>query len=225
VTGVAMKNKTEDECKSAILAGKTDYGVKGREMKTLTFDREPSVVPLENHLKEHGINLILKAAGQKVGLAEVNIRIIRVKARSTKVGVGDKYGYLPPNQFNMDLCLDCLQVINRLPKTEQGKSPYGIFTGKGVDYLRDFKAGWGEILLVKKPKQLASDLNVTAEWAAVVRRIMNGTGLLKVYLVQSKIYAHRLHFKRAKAPEWVLEELQNLKTSAIGFEIEEDETT
>jgi hypothetical protein len=34
-----------------------------------------------------------------------------------------------------------------------------------------------------------------------------------------------LHFKRAKAPEWVLEELQNLKTSAIGFEIEEDETT
>ena len=225
VTGVAMKNKTEDECKSAILAVKTDYGLKGREMKTLTFDREPSVVPLENHLKEHGIELILKAAGQKVGLAEVNIRIIRVKARSTKAGVRDKYGYLPPNQFNMDLCLDCVQVINRLPKTGQDKSPYEIFTGKEVDYLRDFRAEWGEILLVKKPKQLASDLNVTGEWAAVVRRIMNGTGVLKVYLVQSKKYAYRLHFKRAKAPEWVLEELQNLKTSAIGFEIEEDETT
>lgn len=91
--------------------------------------------------------------------------------------------------------------------------------------MRDFRAEWGEILLVKKPKQLASDLNVTGEWAAVVRRIMNGTGVLKVYLVQSKKYAYRLHFKRAKAPEWVLEELQNLKTSAIGFEIEEDETT
>jgi hypothetical protein len=49
---------------------------------------------------------------------------------------------------------------------------------------------------------------------------MNGTGVLKVYLVQSKKYG-----QRAKAPEWVLEELQNLKTSAIGFEIEEDETT
>jgi hypothetical protein len=108
VTVVAMKNKTEDECKSAILAVKTDYGLKGGEMKTLTFDREPSVVPLKNHLKEHGIELILKAAGQKVRLAEVNIRIIRVKARSTKAGVRDKYGYLPPNQFNMDLCLDCV---------------------------------------------------------------------------------------------------------------------
>ena len=39
-----------------------------------------------------------------------------------------------------------------------------------------FRAEWGEILLVKKLKQLASDLNVTGEWAVVVRRIMNGTG-------------------------------------------------
>ncbi len=94
MTGVAMKNKTEDECKLAILAVKTDYGIKGREMKTLTYDRELSVVTLENHLKEYGIELILKAA-QKVGLAEVNIRIIRVKARSTKTGVRDKYGSVP----------------------------------------------------------------------------------------------------------------------------------
>jgi hypothetical protein len=40
----------------------------------------------------------------------------------------------------MDLCLDCVQVINRLPKTGQDKSPYEIFTGKEVDYLRDFRA-------------------------------------------------------------------------------------
>ncbi len=119
----------------------------------------------------------------------------------------------------MDLCLDCVQLMNRFPKTGQVKSPYEIITGKEVDYLRDFRAEWGEILLVKIPKQLASDLNVTGKWAVVMRRIMNGTGVLKVYLVQSKKYAYRLHFKRAKAPEWVLEELQNLKTSAIGFEI------
>jgi hypothetical protein len=114
VTGVVMKNKSEEKCTSAILAVKTDYGVKGGEMKTLTFDGKPSVVPLGHYLKEHDIELILKAAGQKVGLAEVNIRIIRVKARSTNAGVRDKYGYLPPNQFNMDLCLDSVQVINRL---------------------------------------------------------------------------------------------------------------
>ncbi len=73
---------------------------------------------------------------------------------------------------------------------------------------------------MKRPKQLAADLTVTGEWAVVVRRMMNGTGVLKVYLVQSKKYAYRLHIKRAKAPEWVLEALQDLKTSAIGFEID-----
>ncbi len=39
--------------------------------------------------------------------------------------------------------------MNRLPKTGQDKRPYEIFTGKEVDYLRDLRAEWGEILLVK----------------------------------------------------------------------------
>jgi hypothetical protein len=75
----------------------------------------------------------------------------------------------------------------------------------------------------KKPKQLPSNMTVTGEWAVVVRRIINGTGLLKVYLVQSKKYTYILHFKTSKAHEWVLEELQNLQAYAIGFEIDEDE--
>jgi hypothetical protein len=72
VTGVAMKNKTKEECKAAILAMKTDNDIKERVMKNLIFDREPCLLPLENHLK-----FIFKAAGQTVGLEEVNIRIIR----------------------------------------------------------------------------------------------------------------------------------------------------
>ena len=50
---------------------------------------------------------------------------------------------------------------------------------------------------------------------------MNGTGVLKVYLVQSKCYAYRLHFARAIAPEWVLENLKDLSDNIqIGFEEE-----
>jgi hypothetical protein len=95
---------------------------------------------------------IEKAAGQKVGSAEVNISIIRMIARSTEAFVRDKYGYIPPNQFNVDLCLDFVQVMNRLPKSGQEKSPCEIITRKKIDYLRDFSAEWGEILLVKKAK-------------------------------------------------------------------------
>jgi hypothetical protein len=48
---------------------------------------------------------------------------------------------------------------------------------------------------------------------------MNGTGVLKVYLIQQKKYAYRLKFQRARAPQWVMEALNNIsKDTNIGFE-------
>ena len=56
---------------------------------------------MQEEIEAKGIKLVLTAAGQKVGLAEVTIRLIREKARATKAGVRAMYGYLPANQFNM----------------------------------------------------------------------------------------------------------------------------
>jgi hypothetical protein len=223
VTGVGMKSRKKSECTDAILAVKDDYAIKGRRMEELTFDREPGIVPLETPIKEQGIELHLKAAGQKAALAEVNIRNIRVKARKTKAGVREKFKYLPPNQFNMDLCLDSIQVMNRIPKIHQTKSPYELFTGKKVDYMRDFRTEWGEPIIAKKPKGIASDLTVTGEWAVVVRRIMNGSGILKVYLINSRKYAYRLQFQRAIALTWVLDTLEEVSSRGTGIGFEENE--
>jgi hypothetical protein len=53
---------------------------------------------------------------------------------------------------------------------------------------------------------------------------MNGTGVLKVYLIQSKRYAFRLRFVHAKAPEWVLQALKDINPDAtVGFDREGDE--
>ena len=147
---------------------------------------------LESVLKEHGTVLKLKVAGQKVGLMEVNIWNIRIKACKTKAVDREMYKYLLPNQFNMDLCLDSIQVMNRIHKKGRDKSPYILFMGKKVDYLCDLRANWGEPIIVKKPKGIALDLTVTGQWAVVVSRIMNGSGALKVYLIQSRKYAYRL---------------------------------
>jgi len=223
ITGVGMTSRKKSECTDAILAVKNDYAIKGRRMEELTFDREPGIVPLETTIKEHGIELHLKAAGQKAALAEVNIRNIRVKARKTKAGVREKFKYLPPNQFNMDLCLDSIQVMNRIPKIHQTKSPYELFTGKKVDYMRDFRTEWGEPIIAKKPKGIASDLTVTGEWAVVVRRIMNGSGILKVYLINSRKYAYRLQFQRAIALTWVLDTLEEVSSRGTGIGFEENE--
>jgi hypothetical protein len=218
ITGVPLQNRTEEECTKAVLQIKSEYEIEGQTMKQLVFDREPGIVLAENELKSKGIDLILKAAGQKVGLAEVTIHLIRVKARATKAGVRAKYGYLPSNQFNMDLCLDSIAVLNRIPKAHATKNPYELFSEKSVDVMRDFRADWGELIVVKKPKGISSDLGVTGQWAVVIRHIMNHTGVLKVYLIQSKKYAYHLHFARALAPEWVLEALNLITVDmSIGF--------
>jgi hypothetical protein len=100
---------------------------------------------------------------------------------------------------------------------------YELFTGNQTDYMRDLRVEWGEPVVVKKPKEIVSDLKVTRQWGVVVRRMTNGTGVLKVYLVQSKRYAYRLHFMRAVAPEWVLESLKELNPDMnIGFEADSE---
>ena len=75
-------------------------------------------------------------------------------------------------------------------------------------------------MIVKKPKGVSSDLRVTGEWAVVVRRLMNKTGVIKVYLIGSRKYAYRLQFRRAIVPDWVISSLNAIGDRAIGFEDE-----
>ena len=160
ITGVPLKDKSEEVCTSAIMQVKAVYAMNKHELKQLVSDHEPGIVPMKDELSKCGIELKLKAPGQKVGLAEVSIRLIREKARATKAGVRAKLGYLPPNQFNMDLCLDFVAVLHWIPNQDMEKTPCEVFTNGQVDYMRDFHVEWGEPIVVKKPKGISSDLKV-----------------------------------------------------------------
>lgn len=119
----------------------------------------------------------------------------------------------------MDLCLDSISGLNRIQKQDLDITPYETFTGKYIDFIRDFHVEWGELVVVKKPKGISSDLGVTGQWAVVTRRMMNGTGVIKVYLVQSEKYAYCLRFTCTRALEWLLEALKEINPEAtIGFE-------
>ena len=113
------------------------------------------------------------------------------------------YGFIPANQFNIDLCLDTISVLNRTVKDGYTHTPFELFTGEHIDQDRDFRCRWGELVIVKKPKGISSDLKVTGEWAMIVRRSMNKAGVLKVFLIGTRKYAYRLNFRRAKVPDWV----------------------
>ena len=154
-------------------------------MEQLTFDRESAIVVMQEDIKAKGIKLTLKAAGQKVGLVEVTIRLISEKARATKAGIRAMYGYVPSNQFNVDLCLDTISVLNRTMRVGCSATPYELFTGDKVDQNRDFRCRWGEFVIVKKPKGIARDLRTTGEWAMVVRRFHIASSVLNhIFLPQ-----------------------------------------
>ena len=51
---------------------------------------------------------------------------------------------------------------------------------------------------------------VTGEWAMVVRLFMNKTGgVLNVFLIESRKYAFRLNFRRAKVPDWAINDFDS----------------
>ncbi len=79
-------------------------------------------------------------------------------------------------------------------------------------------------MIVKKPKGISSDLRVTGEWAMVVRRFMNKSGVLKVFLIGSRKYAYRLSFRRAKVPDWVITAMNSIGEKSIGFEDQREGT-
>jgi hypothetical protein len=219
VVGAPLKDRTAASVTNAVQHVVSTHRVHGHTLKKLVFDRESAIVAAEPDIESTGVQLALKAAGQKVGIAEVTIRILREKARKSKAGVRDRYGYSPPDQWNVDLVQDVIAVYNRLPRRGQAKTPYEIFTGQTPDYIRDFRVDWGEPVIVKKPRGISTDLRVTGEWAVVVRRMMGGGGVLKVYLIASRKYAHRIHLRRAIAPDWVYTALNNISEDAtIGFE-------
>ena len=103
-------------------------------------------------------------------------------------------GTFLPNQFNVFLIRDTVQVLNRIPKPEQTACPHELFTGQKIDFVRDFRAEWGEFILVKRPRSIASDLPVAADWAVVLCRVMDGTGNLVVYNIRTKKVCVRLKF-------------------------------
>ena len=151
IMGYVLKNKTYGEIQKAIDFIESQHQLVKCKLQRLTFDRESAIAAMQDEIEAKGIKLTLEAAGQKVGLAEVSIRLIREKARATKAGVRATFGYLPANQFNIDLCLDTISVLNRTRKDGQVQTPYEIFSGDEIDYEQDFRCRWGELIIVKKP--------------------------------------------------------------------------
>ena len=60
-----------------------------------------------------------------------------------------------------------------------------------------------------------SPLNVTGEWAMVIRRFMIKTSVLKVFLIGTRKDAYRLSFRKAKVPDWVITAMNSIREKLL----------
>lgn len=222
---VDMKGKTADDLKEAVRTVDGYHRNYGHTVRTLTFDRESAVVRIQDWLLGHlRIRAKLKAAHQKVGLAEIDIRLLKDGARATKAGVRERYGYNPPPQWNQDLVHHVNSCQNAVVRVGMPKSPAELFTGRQFDGNRDLRGlHWGQPVLAKKPHAgEASDLGEKAQWVIPVRVFRDGSGVVKVYVIDTKKFAHRFKFAHGKAPARIMEQLRAISLSEhIGFEDDE----
>ena len=219
--GVPLLGKYESEIIRAISVVQGTYISSGHLLKHITFDRESAIVSSTSAIQEKGITLKLKAAGQHVGLIEVSIAQVRAHARATKAGVRADLLYNPMIQWNNDLVLDTISTLNRSVRPSTTESPYQMFTKKEADYNRDFRIRWGEIVLAKKPRGISADLEDVSRWAIVVRRYMNRTGVLKVFILDTKRYAYVLKIARPKVPQRILDQINDMSVESNDILMEE----
>ena len=57
--------------------------------------------------------------------------------------------------------MDTISVLNRTTKDGYTHTPYEIFTGEQIDYDRDFRCRRGELVILKNPKGISSDLTIS----------------------------------------------------------------
>ena len=89
IIGYALKDKTYGEVLHAIEYIDEQHKLAKHKLERLTFDRESSIVVMKEDIEARGIKLSLKAAGQKIGLAEVSIRLIREKRQELRRRVSE----------------------------------------------------------------------------------------------------------------------------------------
>ena len=187
-TVTTLNDRSTESLLQALSAEQAAKKFYGKPIKTLFFDREPSIITIATVLQETlGIKLEPKSAGQHVGIAERYVRMLKDNCRATKLGVIDKYSYIPPTSWNLDLILDVNSCLNMMVKNGREASPYELFTGKPPDTQRGIRGlPWGSVVLTKPPKtHEASKINTPKADYSIVVRLRDRAGVIKVYQIET----------------------------------------
>jgi hypothetical protein len=176
----------------------------GRTCRQLRFDREGLVVAdvMAGWLETKGIRLVPTAADHKLGLIEVQGKIVKDECRAVVCGIRERYGYVFPKIYYPMVAGDVCGLLNRTCRRYSTKSAYQMMFDdeRGLDVRRDLRVAIGEIVLCHRPRTLVAAIGVPkAQWGMVISRSFGGTGVFEVHLLENALAprVHRFKFVRA----------------------------
>jgi hypothetical protein len=220
-----ISGRTLGDVKQAMQVTLGQWEKANHKPKELLFDREAAIIAAKSWAEAtYKMELKPTAAGQKQPHAEVTIRTIKSKARRLRAGVKDRFGYEFP--WLDKLYRHAVGLIQRTPKQGNDKCPLELFGGASVkiDYERDFRCEFGEPIYVERPKAgVYTGSEPRMELGIFVENPMNGTGVLHVYLLQTKKVVSRLKFERGEVPDWARRVLDKLVYEKIELEFLDDQ--
>jgi hypothetical protein len=146
-TASTLKNRKKAKVYKAIQGVIGFYAMHDYYVKTVLADNEFGTLK-EKLMNEEEVDLNLGAPKQHIPEVERNIRVIKERLRAVINSM--PYEYLPSN-FKTELVLACVVTLNMIPRqasVSPAHSPWGLITGRSIDYNKHFRLAPGVFCMV-----------------------------------------------------------------------------
>ena len=198
----------------AIIAMAEKYKSRGFTIDKVFCDTEGGVVASKPVLNAEGIELDLSSAGEHVPIVERNIRLIKERMRA----ILSVLPYQLPQKLIGYLADYAAMMINSFPRpTSNDKiSPREHFTGRKLNYSRDFRIAFGEYAQVIIPNIVSNDVRQPrTEGAIALLPTGNAHSSVLFYILRSGRIVSRDRFTVLPMPLEVIEKMQSLGGGGI----------
>ena len=145
-----LRDRTREEIFKALNEMIETYAVNGWIVNNIYSDEEKGVIACAEDLRSKGVTIKYVAPGSHVAIAERKIRTIKDRARSLLQTIK----YRVPISLLPHLILYTVTRINQTPTIHTpSSSPREIFNGDVLDFEKDLRLNFGQIVEIINPVQ------------------------------------------------------------------------
>jgi hypothetical protein len=190
----------------AIVGMVLQYRSRGFRIDKLFSDSERGMEASRQIFHAEGIDLDLSSAGEHVPIIERNVRFIKERIRTILSGLP----YRLPNKFMPYLADHAVMMINSFPRPSS-HDPISHFTGRKLNYKRDFRVSFGEYAQIIIPNATLNDVRQPrTEGAIALLNTGNANSSVYFYVLRSGQVVARDRFTVLPMTLDVITRLENM---------------